>query len=518
MSHKKQFNGPLVLAIFDGWGIEEEKEGNAVKLAKLPFIDSLFKNYPNCQLGASGKKVGLPDNQSGNSEAGHLNLGAGRIVEQDVVLISKDIKNGRFYKNPAFISVIAHVLRHKSQIHLVGLLTGDQSPHVEMTHLYALLRLLDAEGIDKVFLHLFTDGRDAPPQAAMRYLTEVKKNFLANEKIATLAGRFYGMDRNKRWERSMAVFDAMTLGQGIKVETPEEAILQAYNRGETDEFIQPTVICHKGKPVATVNDNDGIIVFNFRSDRARQLSKTFVQQEFTKKNPGSFIRKKIPKHLRFVAMTDFGPDLDHILTAYPSTDLVDTLPMVMKDFKQTYIAETEKYAHTTFFFNGGYHDPVGGEERILVPSPRVKFYVDTPAMSAYQVTSVVLKKINEGKQLIVVNYCNPDMIGHTGDLEAGIKAMEVCDEVLAKIVPRILKKKGILMITADHGNIEEMINLKTGEINTEHGNSPVPFILVSDEFKKTKLKNGILADVAPTILQIFGVPKPKAMTGKSIIQ
>ncbi len=518
MKEVKKFRGPLVLAIFDGWGLSDEKRGNPVKLAKLPFITGLFKNYPNCQLSASGTRVGLPDNQRGNSEAGHLNLGAGRIVEQDVVLISRDIKNGRFFKNSAFIAVIDHVLRNKSQIHLVGLLTGDQSPHVAMTHLYALLRLLDQEGVAKVFLHLFTDGRDAPPQAAMRYLVKVKSNFLANEKIATLTGRFYGMDRNKRWEYTKQIYDCLTLGQGIKVESAEEAILQAYNRGETDEFIQPSVICRKGKPLSTINDNDGIIFFNFRSDRARQLAKAFVQQEFTKKNPGSFLRKKTPKHLRFVAMTDFGPDLDHILTAYPSTDLIDTLPMVMKDYRQTYIAESEKYAHITFFFNGGYHDPVGGEERILVPSPRVKFYAETPAMSAYQVTEVVLNKIKAGRELIVVNFSNPDMIGHTGVLEAGIKAMEMCDDVLGKMAPQILKRGGALLITADHGNIEEMINLKTGEVNTEHANSPVPFILAADQFKKAKLRNGILADVAPTILQIFGVPKPKAMTGKSLIE
>ncbi|MCX6785721.1 MAG: 2,3-bisphosphoglycerate-independent phosphoglycerate mutase [Candidatus Komeilibacteria bacterium] len=517
MEEVKKFNGPLVLAIFDGWGLSEKTAGNPVKIASMPVTAGFYKNYPHSQLIASGRKVGLPDHQRGNSEAGHLNLGAGRIVGQDVNVISNEIKTGKFFKNPAFMAVVEHVLHHKSQVHLAGLLSGSQSPHVEMGYLYALLRLLDQEGVEKVCLHLFTDGRDAPQHDAIKYLKKVREHFVANEKIATIAGRFYGMDRNKTWDRTKAVYDAMTLGKGIKVSSAEEAVMQAYNRGETDEYVQPSVIVAQGKPVATVNDNDGIIFFNLRSDRARQLSKAFVQQFFNKKNPGSFVRKKLPKHLRFVAMTDFGPDLDHILTAYPSDNLLQTLPMVMKNYKQLYLAETEKYAHVTFFFNGGYSEPVAGEERIVVPSPQVKFYATTPAMSAYKITEVLLAKLREGKQLIVVNFCNPDMIGHTGLLQPAIKAMEVCDDCLGKISSEVLKEKGVLLITADHGNVEEMVNGKTGELDTEHSNNPVPFILVADQFKKAEVRNGILADVAPTILDIFGVTKPKEMTGKSLI-
>ncbi|PIT90752.1 MAG: 2,3-bisphosphoglycerate-independent phosphoglycerate mutase, partial [Candidatus Komeilibacteria bacterium CG10_big_fil_rev_8_21_14_0_10_41_13] len=287
-------------------------------------------------------------NQKGNSEAGHLNLGAGRIVEQDVSIISREIKEGRFFKNSAFIAASAHVQKHKSAMHLMGLLSGSQSVHVEMKHLYAILRFLGSEGIEKVYLHLFTDGRDAPQHAAIKYLHRLQKQLLGNEQIATICGRFYAMDRNKRWERTEVAYDMLIKGKGFKVGSAEEGIIQAYNRQETDEFIKPTVITKKGKPIATIKDNDAVIFFNLRSDRARQLTKTFIQKDFNKKNPGSFNRGSMVRNLKFVAMTDFGPDLDHILTAYPSVDLPKTLPMVLKDYKQLYISETEKYAHVTF--------------------------------------------------------------------------------------------------------------------------------------------------------------------------
>ena len=339
-SEKKQAPGPMVLVILDGFGERGKKEGNAVKLAKTPVFNELKKKYPNCLISAFGKSVGLPDAQRGNSEAGHLCLGSGRIVEQDVVVISKTIKDGRFFKNPAFISVIAHVEKYNSQMHLIGLLSGTQSPHVEMSHVYALLRLLGLQGIKKVFLHFFTDGRDAPQHDALKYIKKLKDAFIGEEKIATVSGRYFGMDRNKIWNRTEEVYNMLTSGLGLQSQSAEEAILQAYNRGETDEFISPTVIVDKCdsdikkcRPVSIIHDNDGIIFFNLRSDRARQLSKAFVQTDFTKKNPGSFIRKKLVKNLCFVAMTDFGPDLDHILTAFPSKNITMTLPMVLKDYK-----------------------------------------------------------------------------------------------------------------------------------------------------------------------------------------
>ncbi len=513
----KPFLGPLTLVILDGWGESPHTEGNAIKMAKTPVMTELTVRYPHTLLIASGIKVGLPDEQRGNSEAGHMNLGAGRIIEQDVVVISKAINDRTFFKNLAFNTVIEHVQKNHSRFHLLGLLSGAQSAHVEMAHLYALLRLLNQRGMRKVFLHLFTDGRDAPQYEALKYIKRIKEHFLGEEKIATICGRFYAMDRNKVWYRTEAAYNLLTLGQGYKVENEQEAVLQAYNRGETDEFIQPTVIMTDHKPISTIQDNDGIIFFNLRSDRTRQLSKAFVQDKFNEKSPGSFTRKRFPKNLCFVAMTDFGPDLDHVLTAFPSRDLTNTLPMVMKNYRQLYITEMEKYAHVTYFFNGGYADPVAAETRVLIPSPKVKSYAETPAMSAYLVTDTLLHHLKEGIEFAVVNLCNPDMIGHTGVLEAGIKAVEVCDECISRIVKLVLKKKGIVIITADHGNAEEMINLTTGEVDTEHSTYPVPFILVSDEYKKAKLNKGILADVAPTILDIFGLKKPKEMMGKSLI-
>ncbi|MBU1131587.1 2,3-bisphosphoglycerate-independent phosphoglycerate mutase [Patescibacteria group bacterium] len=517
MSSQK-FKGPLVLVILDGWGISPHKEGNAIVLGKTPFYDYLLEKYPHSQLIACGEKVGLPHNQKGNSEAGHLNLGAGRIAWQDVYAISDAISDGTFHKNPAFISAIAHVQKHKSSMHLMGLLSGTQSAHVAMSHLYVLLELMRKKNVKKVFLHLFTDGRDAPQHAAIKYLRKLKEYLSENQQIATICGRFYAMDRNKQWQRTQSAYDLLTLGKGIKVENCEEAILQAYNRGETDEFIKPSIVVKNGKPIATIKDNDSVIFFNLRSDRARQLSKAFVQKEFCKMNPGCFQRKHFYQNLKFVAMTDFGPDLDSILTAFPSKDFTNTLPMVMKDFKQLYIAETEKYAHVTFFFNGGYDHTVAGEEREVVPSPNVKSYAEKPEMSAVEVTGLLISHLEKkGTQFVVVNICNPDMVGHTGNLEAGIKAVETCDKCLAKIIKTVLRKKGVVIVTADHGNVEEMINLETGEVDTEHSNYPVPFILVSKQHQNVKVNKGILADVAPTIIDIFGLKKPKEMTGKSLI-
>lgn len=517
MSSIKQFRGPVVLIILDGWGNSPNKIGNAVRLAKTPNLIALTKKYPSTELLTYGRYVGLTNRQKGNSEAGHLNLGAGRIVEQDVTIISREIKEGRFFKNPAFIEAISHVLKHKSQMHLMGLLSGAQSAHVEMKHLFALLRLIAQEGVEEVYLHFFTDGRDAPQYAAIKYLRQLKKQLLGREKIASICGRFYAMDRNKSWERTGAAYNLLTEGKGIKVESVEDAILAAYNRGETDEFIQPSVVMERGKPVATIKENDSVIFFNLRSDRARQLAKVFVQKDFCFKNKGCFNRRQFFKDITFVAMTDFGPDLDHILTAYPSKDVANTLPMVLKDYRQLYIAETEKYAHVTFFFNGGYDHAVAGEERMVIPSPHVQSYVAVPQMSAWPVTKAVIKKLQSGVEFTCVNFCNPDMIGHTGVLSAGIKAVEVCDVAVGKIVNEVLRLKGVAIITADHGNVEEMINLETGEVDTEHSIYPVPFVLVSEKFKKARLRKGILADVAPTILEIFGVKKPREMTGDSLI-
>ncbi|MBT3690059.1 2,3-bisphosphoglycerate-independent phosphoglycerate mutase [bacterium] len=512
-----KFKGPLALIILDGWGDSPHDEGNAIKLAKTPVIDSLTKEYPSTMLNTTGKHVGLPDNQYGNSEAGHLNLGAGRIADQDVLTVTKAIKDKTFFKNLAFTELTDHVIKHDSAVHLLGLVSGKQSAHVQMPHLHALLELLHSKNIQKVYIHLFTDGRDAPQHKALSYIKELKKHFVGNEKIASISGRFYSMDRNKSWDRTEAAYKLFTEGQGFKAENEQEAILQAYNRGETDEFIQPTVIIEDNKPVATIKENDGLIFYNLRSDRARQLAKVFVQKEFCVMNKNCFDRAVEFNNIKFCAMTDFGPDLEGIITAFPSVDFENTLPMVMKDYRQLYISEKEKYAHVTYFFNGGFADPIAGEERIIIPSPDVKSYAQVPEMSIKKLTKIITTRIKKDVDLLVVNYCNPDMIGHTGDLEAGIKAVEICDKMVDKVVKTVLKKNGAILITADHGNVEEMINLETGEVDTGHSGYLVPFILVSKEFKNVKLKEGVLGNVAPTILDIFGVKKPKEMNLDSLI-
>jgi 2,3-bisphosphoglycerate-independent phosphoglycerate mutase len=516
----------LVLIILDCFGLNPDNEGNAVALAKKPNFDALLADYPNTHLVTSGVKAGLPPNQRGNSEAGHINLGAGRIVEQDVVVISEAIKNKTFFKNPALQAAFRHVMKNNSQLHLIGMISGAQSPHVEMEHVYSLLEFFkkkceeENKCLDKIFFHLFTDGRDAPTHKALKYLHRLEKKFLMKEQVATIGGRFFGMDRNKRWERVEAMYNAMVLGVSATADasSAEDAILQAYDRGESDEFISPTVIKKDGKSIATVSDNDAIVFFNLRSDRTRELSKAFVQSDFNKLNPGSFKRKVWPKNVLFVAMTDFGPDLDSILTAFPSKDVPETLPLVLKDLRQLYIAETEKYAHVTFFFNGGYSQPLAGEERILIPSPNVRSYDEVPEMSAQKITTEVVKRLaGKSNDFICLNFANPDMIGHTGNFPAAIKAIETVDDCIGQIVKVIKKSGGTVIITADHGNADEMQNEQTKEVDTEHSNYPVPFILVNDELKNSQLRSGILADVAPTILDILGINQPEIMTGKSLI-
>ncbi len=521
MSEKNKKNiMPLILLILDGWGIAPPSRGNAITLAKTPTMNGLIKKYPYTEIKACGLNVGLPKGQDGNSEAGHMNLGAGRIVSQDAVVINKSIEDGSFFKNPAFIDAIRHAQINKSNIHLMGLVSGYQSAHSFPEHLEALLKLCRDNFKGRVFLHLFTDGRDAPQYESVKWVDGIKKEIHYLEKIVTISGRFYAMDRKKKWERTEKVYNALVLGEGIEDKDPISAISHAYNRGESDEFIQPTIISskdEKGKQKGLISDNDSIIYFNLRSDRARELTKTFVQKDFNKKNPGYFKRKKILKNIKFIAMTDFGPDLDDILTAFPTKDLEDTLPIVLKDFKQLYISETEKYAHVTYFFNGGYANPVGGEERLMIPSPNVKSYDEKPEMSLFEVLKILRTKAINKYNFICVNFANPDMVGHTGNLKAGIKAVEFVDEAVKLLVGDVLKMKGTVLITSDHGNIEEMINLKTGEIDTKHSRNPVPFILVNDSFKGAHLNKGVLGDVAPTILDIMKLKKPERMRGKSLI-
>lgn len=522
IKQKKQNNNlPLILIILDGWGIAKSSKGNAITLAKTPNIDKLIKEYPYTELCASGKCVGLPPKQDGNSEAGHMNIGAGRVVEQDAVRICKSINNGTFFKNPAFIEAIRNVEKNKSNLHLMGMLSDGMSAHSDPDHILALLTLIKGFNIKNVYLHLFTDGRDSPKYAALKMIKRIEFSMKGVGSTASIIGRFYAMDRKKKWERSEKAYNALVLGEGRKAENPYAAITESYNRGENDEFIEPYVITEKGKPTPRINNGDSVIFFNLRSDRARQLTKVFVQEDFNKLNSGSFKRKKVLKNIKFIVMTDFGPDLGNVLTAFPGIDLKGALPMQLADLRQLYAAETEKYAHVTYFFNGGYSGTVAGENQRMVPSPDVKSYDETPAMSTAGLTKLVVDSLNNKRyDFIVLNIAAPDMIGHTGNLAAGIKCCEEVDGYTNQIVRACLKAGGTALITADHGNIEEMINLETGEIDSEHSSNPVPFILINQKLSRSvKLRrSAVLADIAPTILELIGRDQPKEMTGESLIK
>jgi len=516
MSKKNIKNKKVVLLILDGWGLGKKNDGNPIHLAKTPFIDLLYKKYPWVKIGASDGSVGLPVDMPGNSEAGHENLGAGRIVCQDVVKISRQISTGEFFKNPAFLATINHTKKSKTAVHLMGMLSTGKSPHGDPDHLLALLTLLRKKQVKKVYLHLFTDGRDSPPRAGLRAVEALERFLKPHEVIATVIGRFYAMDRKKCWPRTQMAYNAMVIGTGHEAKSPQEGITRAYNADVTDQYIEPIVMYQKGKMVPRIQDDDAIIFFNLRSDRARQMSKPFVQDHFEKMNPGSKRRRKVLKNIVFAAMTDFGPDLDGILTAYPSEDLKDTLPMLLADKKQIYIAESEKYAHVTYFFNGGYADPIGGEDRINIPSPNVERYAHRPAMSTAKVAQKIIGSLKK-YDFICANFACPDMIGHTGDIKAGIIAAQAVDRYVKKVAQAALKKDACLIITSDHGNLEYMFNTGTGEIVTEHTTNPVPFIIVSNNIKKKPKAGGVLASVAPTILKIMGVKKTKFITKQSLI-
>ncbi|MDD5527818.1 MAG: 2,3-bisphosphoglycerate-independent phosphoglycerate mutase [Patescibacteria group bacterium] len=512
----KKWGGlPMILVILDGWGLAKPSRGNAIYLAKTAAINNLSKNYPFTKLHAHSHFVGLPPQQVGNSEAGHMNIGAGRVVEQDAVKINRSIKDGTFYKNIAFKQAMKVVFKNRSKLHLMGMLSNGMSPHSDINHLAALIKMAREYKIKDIYLHLFTDGRDSPQHEALRIVETLEKSVKNHIKIATLMGRFYAMDRKKEWSRTQAAYDCMVTGKGLAAGNAEEAIIESYNRNETDEFIKPYVINRHG----LIEDKDAVIFFNLRSDRARQLAKVFVQKNFTKRNPGSFVRKKNLDNLFFVTMTDFGPDLDGILSAYPSVDISSTLPIVLSDLTQLYIAESEKFAHVTYFFNGGYAGMINGEDHFMIPSPAVSFYDRTPQMKSVELTKKILSNLARRKyDFTVLNFAASDMVAHTGNLKAGIKCCEILDGCVKKITDAYLKKHGTVLITADHGNIEEMINLKTGEVDTEHSTYPVPFILVNKKLKKRKLAaGGSLCDISPTILDIIGKKKPSVMTGSSLL-
>lgn len=518
---EKFHNLPFVLVILDGWGIAPASQSNPISLAKTPNMDKFLKFYPNTELIASGEKVGLKKGEDGNSEAGHMNIGAGRIVMQDQMAITKMIKNKTFFKNEALLSAIKHAKKYRSNIHIMGLLSNGQSAHSDPEHLYALIDFFKKQKFHRIYFHLFTDGRDSPPHAAARLVSKLINNFKNKEIISTIMGRFYAMDRIKKWERTEAAYNAMVLGNGLVSDNPYKAVSEAYNRGETDEFIIPTIVRNPIKKPKFINNNDALIFFNLRSDRARQITKPFVQKNFEDENPGAFKRHKILKNIRFVALTNFGPDLGDINTVYESKELTNTLPAALKDLRQYYIAEREKYAHVTYFFNGGHGRPVNGEIWRVIKSEGAQNYENFPQMSIFELTDVVCERLKDKEfDFITVNFANADMIGHTGNINSAIKAIQYIDQCLGKIYKVLVKKNGFLMITADHGNVEEMLNLKTHELDTEHSINPVPLVIVHKGInnKKMKLRKGILGDIAPTILDLIGIKKPKEMTGRSLIK
>lgn len=495
--------------ILDGYGLRDSEEANAIAAAKKPNLDKLFSSYPHSKLDASGLSVGLPEGQMGNSEVGHLNIGAGRIVYQDLTRITKSIRDGDFYRNRVLLDAIRNAKTNGTSLHLIGLLS-DGGVHSHNTHLYALLELAKREGLKEVYVHAFLDGRDVPPKSALAYISEAEKKMkeLAGE-LASISGRYYAMDRDKRWDRVEKAYDAMTSGKGITADSALLAVENAYASGETDEFVTPTVILKNKKPVSQISEKDSVIFFNFRSDRAREITRAFTDSGFR-----DFKRAAYP-HTHFVCLTQYDETFK-VPVAYPSESLNNILADVLADhnLKQLRIAETEKYAHVTFFFNGGRETPVRGEERLLIPSPKVATYDLQPQMSAFLVTDEVVKAVSSGKyDVIILNYANLDMVGHTGVFDAAVKAVEAIDECIGRVFSAVKDAGGLLVITADHGNAEQMVDEKGG-IHTAHTCDPVPFIFCE---KGAALKDGILADIAPTLLDILGIEKPEEMTGLSLI-
>ncbi len=510
----------MVLVILDGWGIAEESKGNAISLAKTPNWDKFIEKYPNTRLDASGVSVGLIDGQIGNSEAGHMNIGAGRIVKQDISRVHEAIDDGSFFNNPAFEYVHKHTMDRKSKIHLLGLLTGTHSGHAHPKHLHALIEFFRIRGVGEIYLHLFTDGRDTAQHDGLVLLRNLQKHLRDGEKIASLCGRFY-LDRKKNWNITQEVYHALVMDNVFGFKKPDIYLQESYQKGITDEFIQPACLLDEsGVPVGLIEDGDAVVFFNLRSDRARQLTKPFVQEDFEDKNKESFERRKVLSDIAFVTMTDFGPDLGGTLTAFPSPDVKDSLPIMLHPLRQLYMAETEKYAHMTYFLNGGYALPVAGEDRKQVITPEFKDYSLKPDMAADDLTRKVCNALSDKKyDFVAVNFANADMVGHTGNLGATILACEKIDECLGKIYSQVKKNNGTMIITGDHGNAEEVIGADNQTL-TSHAGNPVPFVLLSESesIKKVKMKKrGILADVTPTILDILGIDKSEVMTGSSLI-
>ena len=510
MSGRKK---PVALIILDGFALRDETHGNAVAQAKKPNFDRYWSRYPHTLLRASGEAVGLPEGQMGNSEVGHLNIGAGRIVYQDLTRVTKAIRDGSFFKNETFLGAIRHVKEHGSKLHLYGLLS-DGGVHSHIDHLFALLELAARQQVPDVLVHAFLDGRDVAPDSGIHYIRQLlaKMEELGTGRLATVQGRYYAMDRDRRWDRTEKAYRAMVYGEGPKYRDPVQAVKESYEKSVYDEFVVPTVIVdERDRPVGLIEDNDAVIFYNFRPDRAIQISLAFTNEDFRGFDRGP----KRPKNLYYVCLTHFSETVKGYV-AYRPTDLDNTLGEVLSQhgLRQLRIAETEKYPHVTFFFSGGREEPFPGEDRILINSPKVATYDLKPEMSAYEVTDALLKEIEAEKHdVIVLNFANPDMVGHSGKLEPTIRAVEAVDECLGRVVEAVLAKGGVAVITADHGNADMVLD-EENRPHTAHTTFPVPFI-VTDEGVKLR-EGGILADIAPTILHLLGLPQPKEMTGRSI--
>ncbi len=501
--------------ILDGYGLSEKTKGNAVAEASTPVMDKLMAEYPFVRGNASGMAVGLPEGQMGNSEVGHLNMGAGRIVYQDLTKITKSIQDGDFFENEALLAACENVKKNDSALHLYGLVS-DGGVHSHNTHIYGLLELAKRQGISKVYVHCFLDGRDTPPESGKEYVQELsdKMKEIGVGEIASVMGRYYAMDRDNRWDRVELAYNALVKGEGNTCEDAVEAVQKSYDDGKTDEFVVPAVITKDGKPVATIKDNDSIIFFNFRPDRAREITRAFCADEFDGFDRGERI------HTTYVCFTEYDVTIPNKLVAFHKTEITNTFGefLAANHMTQARIAETEKYAHVTFFFNGGVEEPNPGEDRILVKSAKVATYDLKPEMSAYEVCDKLVEAIRSQKyDVIIINFANPDMVGHTGVEAAAIKAIEAVDECVGKAVDAIKEVDGQMFICADHGNAEQLIDETTGEPFTAHTTNQVPFIIVNADPAYGLREGGCLADIAPTLIEMMGMKQPKEMTGTSLL-
>lgn len=506
---------PTVLMILDGYGMRDTCEHNAVCEAKTPIMDQLMSQCPFVRGNASGLAVGLPDGQMGNSEVGHLNMGAGRIVYQELTRITKSIEDGDFFENPEFLAAADTCKKNDSALHLFGLVS-DGGVHSHLTHLFGLLEFAKRQGLKKVYVHCFLDGRDTPPTSGKEFVAELEKKMqqLGIGEVASVMGRYYAMDRDKNWDRVQKAYDVLTKAEGEKAESACAGIQASYDKEVNDEFVVPFYVEKDGKPVATIQDGDSVIFFNFRPDRAREITRAFCDDDFT-----GFARDK-RLDLTYVCFTEYDPTIPNKEVAFHKVSINNTFGefLAANGLKQARIAETEKYAHVTFFFNGGVEEPNEGEDRILVKSPKVATYDLKPEMSAYEVCDKLVEAIKSDKyDVIIINFANPDMVGHTGVEAAAIKAIEAVDECVGKAVEAVKEVNGQMFICADHGNAEQLVDYETGAPFTAHTTNPVPFILVNADPSYGLREGGCLADIAPTLIELMGMEQPAEMTGKSLL-